>query len=156
VLPYPHLPSRRVGEKLDVLHALTEFIEDRHSAVEQRTAVLRRLYPAPMAIKQAHTKRMFQFRDRSRNGGLSAVEALRRLPHAAGFHHSDKDVQVVQFHPASGAIAQLHGGYHVEIGMTSSGTNIIRNGYAQLSSREGAGQLSRPFRSEIRARRVSP
>ena len=33
---------------------------------------------------------------------------LRRLSHAAGLHDGHEDVQVLQLHPASDAIAQLH------------------------------------------------
>jgi hypothetical protein len=58
-----------------------------------------------VTIEEAHAKCMFELRDRSRNGGLSEVKALRRLTHAAGLHHGHQDVQVLQFQAASEAIA---------------------------------------------------
>ena len=92
---------------------LAQVIEYGRAAVEQRATVLGRLDALAVAVEQAHADRMLQFRDRSRNVGLSGVEALRRLPHAAGLHHRHEDVQVLQLHPASDAIAQLHGGTHI-------------------------------------------
>src|SRR5262249_32564369 len=69
--------------------------------------------PLAVPLEESYAERMLQFRDRSRNGGLSDVEALRRLAHAAGLHDGHKDVQVLQFHPSSDAIAQLHGNAYV-------------------------------------------
>jgi hypothetical protein len=104
-IPNPHLPGRRVGEKLDVLHALAQFVEYGHAAIKQRATAISCFDPLAVALEQAYAERMFQFRDRSRNGGLSYVEALRRLPHAARLYHRHKDVQVLQLHPSSDAIA---------------------------------------------------
>jgi len=78
------------------------------TAREQGAAVFCRLHALPVAVQQAHAERVLQVRDRSGNGGLGAVEALRSLAHAAGLHHGHEDVQVLQLHPASGAIAKLH------------------------------------------------
>ena len=55
-------------------------------------------------------ERMLQVRDRSRNVRLGGIEALRRLPHGARLHDGHEDVQVLQLHSASDAIAQLHVG----------------------------------------------
>ena len=59
----PHFTSCRVGEKLDVLHALVQVIEYGCSAIEQRAAVLGWLDALRVAIEQLHAKGMFQFRD---------------------------------------------------------------------------------------------
>ena len=72
----PHFPSRRVGEKLDVLHALAQVVEYGRSAIEQRATVLGRLDPLAVAVEQAHAERMLQFRDRSRNVGLRRIQAF--------------------------------------------------------------------------------
>src|SRR5712672_1619142 len=88
---------------------MAQFIEYGHAAIEQGPTVIGCFDPLAVALKQPYAKRMFQFRDRPRNGGLSDAEALRRLPHAAGLHHGHEDVQVLQLHPSSDAIAQLHG-----------------------------------------------
>jgi hypothetical protein len=101
----PHFPSRWVGKKLDVLHALAQIIEYSDSAIEQRATVLGRLDPLAVAIEQAHAESVLQLRDRSRNGGLDGIQAFRRLSHAAGLHHGHKDMQVLQLHPAPDAIA---------------------------------------------------
>ena len=70
-----------------------------------------RLDPLAMAVQQAHTERMLQIRDRSRNAGLCGAETLRRFPHTASLQDSHQDVEVLQLHPASDAIAQLHGAH---------------------------------------------
>jgi hypothetical protein len=101
-----------VPEKHDVLHALAQVIEYGHPAIQQGAAVLGRLDPLAMAVEQAHAERMLQFSDRSRNVRLSGIEDLRRLPHAARLHHGHEHVEVLQFHPASEAIAQLHNNTH--------------------------------------------
>ena len=106
----PHFPSSRVGEKLDVLHALAQLIEDGGPAIEQRATVLGRLDPLAVAVEQAHAERMLQFRDRSAKWWAGWCSGVRRLPHAAGLHDGHQDVQVLQLHPASDAIAQLHPG----------------------------------------------
>ena len=61
----PHLPGRRVCEKLDVLHTLAQAIEDGRAAIEQRAPIFSGLDALPVAIEQAHTECMLQFRDRS-------------------------------------------------------------------------------------------
>src|SRR5262245_37078736 len=82
-VPNPHLPSRRVGEKLDVLHALTQLIEYSDSTIEQSTTVLSRLDTLALAIEQAHADGMLQLGDRSRNRGLDGIQAFCRFSHAA-------------------------------------------------------------------------
>src|SRR6266404_3608244 len=59
----PHFPSRRIGEKLDVLHRLAQVIEYGHSAIEQGATVLGRLDALGVALKQSHANGTFQFRD---------------------------------------------------------------------------------------------
>ena len=63
VAPDPHIPGRRVGKKLDVLHHPAKFIEGSHSAIEQRASVFSWLDPLPVAIEQAHAECMFEVRD---------------------------------------------------------------------------------------------
>jgi hypothetical protein len=45
-----------------------------------------------VAIEETHAECMFQFRDRSRNGGLSSVEALCCFAHAADLRHGHQNV----------------------------------------------------------------
>ena len=61
--PDPYFPSRRVGEKLDILESLAQVIEHGHAAIEQRATVLGRYDALPVAVQQAHAERMFQVRD---------------------------------------------------------------------------------------------
>src|SRR5882762_6010407 len=86
---------------------------------------------------------MLQVRDRSRNVRLGGIEALRCLPHGAGLHDGHEDVQVLQFHPASDAIGQLHVGPHFGFEMMASDNSIIRLWQHQLSSEAKARRLSR-------------
>jgi len=57
---------------------------------------------------------VFQFRNRSGDGGLGGVQERRRLFHTAGLHNGHQDVDVLQLHPASDAIAQLHLGTRLQ------------------------------------------
>src|SRR5256885_8250836 len=59
----PHFASRRVGEKLDVLHALVQVIEYGCSAIEQGAAELGWLDSLRDAVEQAHAQGMFQVCD---------------------------------------------------------------------------------------------
>ena len=140
----PHLPGRGIGEKLDALHALTQVIENRHAAIDQRVSLSGQLDALAVAIKQSHTERILKGRDRSRNRGLGTVEARRCLAHAARLHDGHQDVQVLELQAASDAIAQLHGSTHVGIGMRSSKNIIILLWYRGLSSGQGAGTRGRP------------
>jgi hypothetical protein len=58
----PQFPGRRVREKRDVLHALTQIIEYGRPAIQQGAAVLGRLDPLAMAVEQANAERLLQFR----------------------------------------------------------------------------------------------
>src|SRR5262245_53713492 len=82
-----HFSNGWIGEKLDVLPGLTEFIERSRSAIEQDPPVLGQLDALRVAVEQSHTNSPFQFRDRPRNGGLGRVEERGRLAHVAGLHH---------------------------------------------------------------------
>src|SRR4029450_5612139 len=53
-----NLADRWIGQELDVLHPVAQFIEHRGSTPKQGPAVLCRLDPLAIAIKQAHTERM--------------------------------------------------------------------------------------------------
>src|SRR5262245_65163660 len=66
----PHFSSRRVGEKLDVLHALVQVVEYGRSTIEQRSTVLGWLDALRVAVEQLHAKSMFQFCNRPGNRGL--------------------------------------------------------------------------------------
>src|SRR5215208_7213949 len=59
----PHLPRSGIGEKLDVLQALTQVVEDSRSTGEQRATELGRLDPLAVAVQQAHAKGMLQIPD---------------------------------------------------------------------------------------------
>ena len=91
---------------------LAQVIEHGRSAIEQGATVLGRLDALRVAVEQTHANGPFQFRDRSGNGGLGRIEERGRLAHAAGLHDGHQDMEVVQLHPASDAIAQLHLGTH--------------------------------------------
>jgi tripartite-type tricarboxylate transporter receptor subunit TctC len=130
----PYFASARVGEKLDLFHALAQVIEYGCAAIEERATVFGRRDPMAVPIEQAYAERMLQFRDRPRNVGLGGVELLRRLAHGAGLHDGHEDVQILQLQPAPDAIAQLHVGSHFEFEMTSSDNSILRLCPHHLSS----------------------
>ena len=102
------MANRRIGEKLDPLHTLAQFVENHRPAVEKRAPVLGRFDTLPATIQQPSANRMLQLRDRSGNGGLGGIEALRCLSHAARFHHDHENVKVVQLEAASNTGSPLH------------------------------------------------
>ena len=51
VAPDSHLPRRRVGKKLDVLHTLTQIVEDGRSAIKQCAAIFGWFHPLAVAIE---------------------------------------------------------------------------------------------------------
>jgi hypothetical protein len=83
-----HFSSSGIGERLDALYGLTEFIEHSSSAIEQNTTVLGHLDEAlGVAVEQSHANSPFQLRDRPGNSGLGGVEEHGGLAHVAGLHH---------------------------------------------------------------------
>jgi hypothetical protein len=58
--------------------------------------------------------------------GLPRVQKRGRFAHAAGLHHGHEDVQILQLHPASDAIAQLHRVTHHRTVMVASINRIMR------------------------------
>src|SRR5687768_17336369 len=74
----PDFSRSRVGKKLDVFDGLTQAIENNAAAIKQCAAVCGRLHASRMTIEQAHADRMLQFSYRSRNVGLTGVQAFRR------------------------------------------------------------------------------
>src|SRR5215510_14779549 len=102
------LACRGIVKEFDVLYAATQLIEYGYATIEQCTAVFRRLNPSPRAIEQSNTESRLQLCNRSRNGRLGGVEKLSCFAHAAGLHDGHEDVEVLQLHTASDAVAQLH------------------------------------------------
>ena len=100
----------RIGQKLDILHRLPQVIEYSRAALKQGAAILGRFNALAAAVEQAYANGVLQLRDRPRNGGLGSIQDRGRLAHAAGLHHAHQNVQIVQLHPPSNAIAQFHTG----------------------------------------------
>jgi hypothetical protein len=86
-----------------------------------------------MPVEQAHAQRMLQLADGSGNVGLRCVEDFRCLAHAAGLHHRHEDVEILQFHSTSNAIAELHGPIHFDFEMISSENSLMRLWLHQIS-----------------------
>jgi hypothetical protein len=113
----PDFTGRRIGQELDALHALAQFIEHGCTASEQCAAVLSRLNALATAIEQTHTKRMLKFADRPRNGGLRCIEVPRCLAHAASLDDGHENMKIVQLHPAPDAIVHVHHSAHLKSDM---------------------------------------
>src|SRR5712691_6139115 len=74
-----HFAYGRIGEKLDVPHALLELVIGGEPALQERATVDRRLDPLRAPIKQTHRKGALERRDDLRNGGLRHAELSGRL-----------------------------------------------------------------------------
>src|SRR3979490_1419504 len=85
-----------------------------------------RFYTLRAAVEKSHANGTFQFRDRPGNGGLAGVQKRRCLVHAAGLHDGHQDVQIMQLHPTSDTIAQLHRAALSGIELSVSIKSIIR------------------------------
>src|SRR5262249_9277845 len=85
--PAPRLTRRRIGEELDVLHALAQLVEHGDASPDDGLAVLRRRDAPGAAFEQPHAERMLEIGDRARDRRLRGAESLRRLSHAASFDH---------------------------------------------------------------------
>src|SRR3954470_17814793 len=72
-------PHRRISEKLDVLDALPQLVEDRQSSLDERAAVLRRLDAMGASVQERHSERMLQVSDRPRYRRLRGAEPLSGL-----------------------------------------------------------------------------
>ncbi|HVV63618.1 MAG TPA: hypothetical protein VHD14_17855 [Pseudolabrys sp.] len=105
----PDFARRRVGEEIDFLYALAKIVEYSDAAVEQRTAVFRRLDPLRTAVEQAHAQGVLEVRDGSRNGRLRRVQLRCRLAHAAALDHGHQNMQVVELEAASDPVGPAHG-----------------------------------------------
>jgi hypothetical protein len=99
----------RIGEEVDILHALAQIIEDRDAALGQRLAVGGRDDAAAAAIDQLDGERIFQLDDRLGDRGLRDREPPGGLAHAAGLDDREQDIEVAQFQPAFGAVVPGHG-----------------------------------------------
>src|SRR4029453_7886135 len=72
----PQFPRRRIGKELNVLDALSQLVEDRDAAFDERAAIRRWLDAARAAIEQAYAEGVFQLGNRSRQGGLGRPQAF--------------------------------------------------------------------------------
>jgi hypothetical protein len=107
--PDSKLSGRWIGQELNLLHALPKVVEGGDAAVEQGTAVHRRLDSMRTAIEKTDADRMFQLPDRLRHYRLGDRKILRRLYHAARLHHGHQYMQVSQLEAAADPVRPLHG-----------------------------------------------
>jgi hypothetical protein len=92
----PQFSGRRIDQEFELLHALSEFIENGDAAVEYRATIDRRLDPSRATVEEAQSNRVLDIRYRLGNGGLRNGKIGGRLSHAAGFRGGEQDMQVAQ------------------------------------------------------------
>jgi hypothetical protein len=78
-----HLARARIGQELDLVYALAQFVERRAAAPEQRLAVWGGVDTPRAAIQEPHAKPMFKVADDLRHGGRGDAEFGGRARHAA-------------------------------------------------------------------------
>src|SRR5262249_34852625 len=96
-------------QELDLLHALSEFVEDRNAALEQGAAVERRRNALRAAVEQRHTQYVFEFCDRLRHNRTRDREMFGRLRHISLFDHGHEHVKVARPEASTDAVGPLHG-----------------------------------------------
>src|SRR5262249_999526 len=103
-----HFAHLWIAEGLDLLDTLREFVKDDRASSEERATILRGLNTLRATVEKSHPYRMFQVSNGSGDGGLGGVQDSGGLAHAASFHDSQQNLEVVQLYPASDSIARLH------------------------------------------------
>ena len=89
-------PACRVGQKVDVHHALFKFVERGVAASEQSAAVHGGLDASPAAVEQTDLERVFQIGNDLGNGRLRDAQSLRGPRHAAFRRDGCKNVEIAQ------------------------------------------------------------
>src|SRR5262249_33110816 len=95
-------------KRLDGVDPPLELVEGGQPMREQRTAIECRHDAAARAIKQPHTERMLQARNRARHDRLRDGKMLSGFRHASSLHRRKQNVHVLQLEPAANAILPLH------------------------------------------------
>src|SRR5688572_10042705 len=101
-------PTGRIGEKLKLLHAVLEFVENRNAAIDQHAAIRRWLDAVAAAVEQAMPHRVLHIGNRFRYRGLRNCKLGSGLGHAAALHHAEQNMQIAKLEAASDAIGPLH------------------------------------------------
>jgi hypothetical protein len=93
----PQLPGGRIGEKSDILDALTQLVEHRDAALYKRPAIGGGLDPLPAPVEKTHPERMLEIGDGFRNRRLRDTQTANGLSHAAGIDDREENIEVAQF-----------------------------------------------------------
>src|SRR5262245_47803239 len=102
------LPRAWIGKKLDLAHALPQFIKNSDAAFGQGSAIKRRLDALRAAIEQRHTQRAFAARNGLRYDWPRNGEPLGCFGHVSLFSHGHEDVKVARLEPASDTVSPVH------------------------------------------------
>jgi hypothetical protein len=105
----PDLANRRIGEKLDVPHSLTQVVEDSHPTIQQCATVDGGLDALRAPIEKSNPERAFQICNGPGHGGLGHVEFVGRFSHAAGLNNGHQNIELAEFQPASDPRVPRHG-----------------------------------------------
>jgi hypothetical protein len=116
---------RRIGEEIEILNALPQFIEYRDSALDEGATMRRRFDTLARAFQETHPEHMFELGNQFRDRGLGHVESACRFSHAASLDDSHQYIQIPQFEPTSEAIIPWHGRRPFPEVMMSSINTII-------------------------------
>src|SRR5262245_24436262 len=115
----PHFARRRIGQKFDLLDALSHLVEYGDAALDQRPTVGRRLDAALAAVEEPHPQGRFHVGKRLRYARLPDRKTLRRLAHCPAFDDGHEDAEVAQLEPATDPFRALLWLDHRQIAMRS-------------------------------------
>src|SRR5262245_30096537 len=104
----PQFSGSRIGQKYDILDALTELIEHGGAALRQGGAIDGRLGTVTVAFKQTHAEDVLKVRDclrydRPRNG-----KSLRCKRQTLVLHDRQENMEVVQSDTTTDAFRPIH------------------------------------------------
>jgi len=103
-----YVTGSRVGQELKPLHAASQVVEYGNAAVEECATIQRGLDALRTPIEETNAERMLEIGDRSGDDRMRDGKTFRRSRNAAGIRHSNKHVEVAQFHATAHTIRPLH------------------------------------------------
>ena len=119
----PHFARSRVGQKFDLLDALSHLVEDGDAALDQRPTVGRRLDAALAAIGSRTPGVSMSSPSTNR---LRDRKTLGRLAHRPALDDGHQDAEVAQLEPATDPLRALLWRDHRHIAMGSSKNRVIQ------------------------------
>ena len=104
----PDLTARRIGNRLDIHRALSDLVENRDGAPENRLSIHGQLHAARSPVEQLHAIGVFDVGDHLGHARLGDAEFGGSLGHASMRGHSGEHQQIAQSQPVADLPIRSH------------------------------------------------